>query len=180
MSNVSEFSLSWIFGDRTEVKKEKKIPRRVFTFSRRSRIRKFYDMFVQWRQIIVPQSVLQVQNFWGFFMFSLPSPSLLLLLPFTCAHCLYSVLRSTVQYTGSVISMTRRVILIDSSFDWFYSSEMYWYLNRKRISWASGGRERHLRLLGVRAVASRWPNCLQDGMGFEISSCFQIERTARR
>ena len=97
MSSVSEFSLSWIFGDRTEVKKEKKIPRRVFTFSRRSRIRKFYDMFVQWRQIIVPQSVLQVQNFWGFFMFSLPSPSLLLLLPFTCARCLYSVLWSAVQ-----------------------------------------------------------------------------------
>lgn len=47
----------------------------------------------------------------------------------SCAHCLYSVLWSAVQYTGCVISMTRRVILIDSSFDWFYSSEMYRYLN---------------------------------------------------
>ena len=69
MSSVSEFSLSWIFGDRTQVKKEKKIPRRVFTFSRRPRIRKFYDMFVQWRQIIVPQSVLHVQNFCFFDVF---------------------------------------------------------------------------------------------------------------
>lgn len=99
----------------------------------------------------------------------------------SCAQCLYLVLWSAVQYTRCVISMIRCVrYLVTLLLFGFCSSEMYWYLNRKRISWASGGRERHLRLLGVRAVASRWANCLQDGMGFEISSCFQIERTARR
>ena len=157
-------------------------------FSRRPRIRTFYDVFVHWRQINVPQSMLHVQNF-CFLMFSFPSPSPspLLLLPCmrrecdSCAQCLYLVLWTAVQYTRCVISMIRRVrYLVTLLLFGFFSSEMYWYLNRKRISWASGGRERHLRLLGVRAAASRWPNCLQDGMGFEISSCFQIERTARR
>lgn len=150
-------------------------------------------MFVQWRQITVPQSVLHVQNFFFFLMFRCRRrcrrrPRCLCYLVCvhkrecdSCAHCLCdSILWSAVQYTGCVISMTRRLVLIDSSFVWFYSSEMYWYLNRKRVSWARGGRERHLRLLGVRAATSRWPNCLQDGMGFEISRCFQIERTARR
>lgn len=145
-------------------------------------------MFVQWRQIIVPQSVLHVQKF-CFLMFSLPSPSRCFCHLVcvhkrerdSCAQCLYLFLWSAVQYTRCVISMIRRVrYLVTLLLFGFCSSEMYWYLNRKRISWASGGRERHLRLLGVRAVASRWPNCLQDGMGFEISSCFQIERTARR
>ena len=45
---------------------------------------------------------------------------------------------------------------------------MYWYLNRKGISWESWRRERYLRIFGVRTRVTR---LLRDGSGFQVISC---------
>ena len=62
MWNVGEFPWSWFLGVGLKFKRERKIRRRLFTFSITREIRHFHVVVVKWRQRNEQKSVIHVQT----------------------------------------------------------------------------------------------------------------------